>query len=95
MAFKQFEMMNFRPEGFEYPVGLSFGVTGESGIPTTNVATNTTGGTKTVDVTNSFAIHTYTTSGTFDPSFTGTVEYLVVAGGASGGMWCKTGNHSS
>ena len=59
-----------RPQGFQYPIGLSFGVTGETGVETDNVATNTTGGTKTVDVTNSFAVHTYTTSGTFDPSFT-------------------------
>ena len=83
MAFRQFEMMNFRPEGFEYPTGLST-VTITTGVPTRNVATNTTGGTQTVDTTNNFTVHTYTTSGTFDPGFSGTVEYLVVGGGGAG-----------
>jgi len=32
-----------------------------------------------------FTIHTFTTSGTFTPSFTGVVEVLVVAGGGGGG----------
>jgi len=73
---------NFRPEDYEYPIGLSLGVIGAA--ETSNSATNTTGGTKTVDTTNNFAVHTYTTSGTFDPGFDGTVEYLVVAGGGAG-----------
>ena len=41
-----------RPEGYQYPIGLSFGVTGITGMTTINVATNTTGGARTVDVTN-------------------------------------------
>lgn len=32
-----------------------------------------------------YTIHTFTSSGTFNPGFTRTVEYLVVAGGAGGG----------
>ena len=83
---KQFSKFNFRPEGFQYPIGLSFGTTGTTTILTDNVATNTTGGTRTVDVTNNFTVHTFTESGTFDPGFSGTVEYLVVAGGGSGAM---------
>ena len=84
--FKQFTQQTFgRPEGFQYPIGLSTFVSVEGDpLPTRNVATNTTGGTKTVDVTNNFTVHTFTTSGTFDPGFSGTVEYLVVAGGGAG-----------
>ena len=59
--FKLFtEQIIGRPEGYQYPTGLSFGIIGSDGLPTSNAATNTTGGTKTVDVSNSFAIHTYT-----------------------------------
>ena len=38
-----------------------------------------------------FTIHTFTTSGTFTPSFTGVVEVLVVAGGGGGGGWYYAG----
>ena len=56
--FKQFTQQTFgRPEGFQYPIGLSFGTTGTTTILTDNVATNTTGGTRTVDVTNNFTVH--------------------------------------
>ena len=71
-----------RPRGYQYPVGLSFGVTG--GVAVVNAAASTTGGDRAVDTVNNFTTHTYTTSGTFDPSFTGPVKYLVIGGGASG-----------
>ena len=81
-VFKQFSVQTIaRPEGYEYPKGLT-PYNEITGVPTSNAATSTTGGTKAVDVVNNFTTHTYTTSGTFDPSFTGTVQYLVVAGGA-------------
>ena len=37
---------NFRPEGYQYPIGLTTKLVGGS---TVNVATGTTGGTQTVD----------------------------------------------
>ena len=41
-----------------------------------------TGGTITID--GNYKVHTFTSSGTFTPSITGTVDYLVVAGGGGG-----------
>ena len=84
-VFKQFSVQTIgRPEGYEYPTGLTpFLET--TGITTTNVAASTTGGDQAVDTVNNFTTHTYTSSGTFDPSFSGTVQYLVVGGGGSGG----------
>ena len=65
-----------RPTGYKYPVGLTFDTSSGS----SNAATNVTGGTKTIDGTNS--IHTYTTSGFFHNQFLFglSVEYLVVGG---------------
>ena len=40
---------------------------------TSNNATGTTGGTQTIDGSNT--VHTFTVSGTFTPSFTGNVKY--------------------
>lgn len=68
-----------RPQGYEYPVGLS------SILETTaiaNAATNTTGGTQTVEGDNVF--HTFTTTDDFVPSFDGNVNVLIVAGGGGG-----------
>ena len=48
---------------------------------------NSTGGT--VTRTGGYQIHTFLSSGTFTPTFTGNVEYLVVAGGGGG-----SGRHS-
>ena len=62
-----------RPTGYRYPVGLH--ISTASG----NAATLTTGGTQTIDGSNT--VHTFTSSGSFVPSFTGVVEYLVVGGG--------------
>lgn len=70
-----------RPKGYQYPIGLS---TFDIIIASANAATNTTGGTQTIDGDN--AVHTYTTSGFFEPSFTGDVELLMIAGGGSGGQ---------
>ena len=39
-----------------------------------------------VTVDSGYYIHVYTSSGTFTPTFTGTVEVLVVAGGGGGGV---------
>lgn len=75
-----------RPDGYEYPIGLHSRILTDLA----NAATNTTGGTQTIDGDN--AVHTFTTSGFFEPSFTGDVEYLVVAGGGSGGMYPGSGN---
>ena len=69
-----------RPTGFTFPLGLTFG---KLVLASQNAFPTSTGGTKTTDSTNS--IHTFTTSNTFKPSFTGTVEYLGIAGGGGGG----------
>ena len=83
MALKQFSTFSFRPEGYEYPLGLSGEVVWNN-TAGANAATNTTGGTQTVVDSN--AIHTFTTSGTFTPGFDlSDVEYLVVGGGGGGG----------
>ena len=68
-----------RPTGFTFPLGLSYG---KQVVAASNVFPTSTGGTKTIDSTNS--VHAFTTSGNFKPSFTGTVEYLQIAGGGSG-----------
>tara|TARA_E500000318_G_scaffold89187_1_gene86710 strand:+ start:1115 stop:2077 length:963 start_codon:yes stop_codon:yes gene_type:complete len=68
-----------RPPGFTFPLGLSYG---KLVLASANAFPTTTGGTKTIDSTNS--VHAFTTSGNFKPSFTGTVEYLQIAGGGSG-----------
>ena len=75
-----------RPEGYKYPVGLSFGVTGTTeGVPQANVATNTTGGTQTV--VDNETIHTFTDSDAFvwSSSQPGFIDYVVVGGGGGGG----------
>lgn len=69
-----------RPTGFTFPLGLTFG---KLVLASQNAFPTSTGGTKTTDSTNS--VHTFTTSGTFKPSFTGTIEYLGIAGGGGGG----------
>ena len=70
-----------RPVGYKFPVGLS--VVAVSG--SANAATNTTGGTQTIDGTD--VVHAFTSTGsdTFTPSFDGTIELLMVGGGGSGG----------
>ena len=73
------KVISVRPTEYKYPVGLSQRPSLASG----NAATNTTGGTQTIDGSNT--VHTFTVSGTFTPSFTGNIEYLVVAGGGAGG----------
>lgn len=72
-----------RPTGYKYPIGLHQFLSGS------NAATNTTGGTQTIDGDN--AVHTFTTSGTFIPSFTSNIEYLVVAGGGGGSFGTNQG----
>ena len=68
-----------RPEGYQYPIGLD---TFDAG-GTANAATNTTGGTQTIDGTN--AVHTFTSTANFKPSFAVTGEFLIIAGGGGGG----------
>ena len=73
-----------RPTGYRYPLGLSTFFL--STVLTANAATNTTGGSQTIDGAN--AVHTFSSSpgsGTFTPGFTGDVELLVVAGGGGSG----------
>ena len=53
------------------------------GVGNIGVMTDATGGTKTTS--GSYTVHTFLSSGTFTPNGPGTVEYLVVAGGGSGG----------
>lgn len=77
------EVNTVRPQGYRYPVGLTPII-----IPVSaNAATNTTGGTQTID--GDYAVHTYTTSGTFffdnQVGESVDVEYLVIAGGGAGG----------
>jgi len=67
-----------RPQGYKFPTGLSYGV-----IPNiANAAISTVGGTQTIDGAN--AVHTFTTSDFFIPSFGGSVDALILGGG--GGM---------
>ena len=49
---------------------------------TTGIPFTATGGT--ITTSGLYTIHTFTSSGTFTPAFAGTVDYLVVAGGAGG-----------
>jgi len=65
-----------RPTGYKYPIGLTQ-------LFSANLATNTTGGDQTMDGDN--AVHSFTSSDFFEPSFTGDVEVLVIAGGGGGG----------
>jgi len=67
-----------RPDGLEYPIGLS----NIAGGPIFNAATNSTGGDQTMDSTD--VVHTFTSSNTFIPSFDGFVEVLVIGGGGAG-----------
>ena len=71
-----------RPENFKYPIGLA-----PNPAYGANAATSTTGGTQIIDGSGPTqnAIHKFTSSGAFIPSFTGTVEYFLVAGGGGGG----------
>jgi len=74
-----------RPTGYKFPIGLgsrliSFEV---------NAATVATGGTQIIDGDNT--VHTFTTSGFFEPNFIGNGEYLIVAAGAAGGTGDGTG----
>lgn len=69
-----------RPDGLEYPIGLS----NIAGGPIFNAATNSTGGDQTMDSENTAVVHSFTSSGTFIPSFDGFVEVLIVGGGGSG-----------
>ena len=50
------KIQSIRPTGYKYPVGLSY----RPGLSLMNVATNTTGGTQTIDGSN--AIHTFATA---------------------------------
>ena len=74
-----------RPTGYKYPVGLSLNLGDVTGSELINVATNITGGTQTIDGTNT--VHSFTASGFFDnqTDLDVSVEYLVVAGGGGGG----------
>ena len=68
-----------RPTGYKYPLGLTPFL-----IPSSaNAATNTTGGTQTIDGTNT--VHSFTSSGFFVSGFTGNIEYLAVGGAGAGG----------
>ena len=71
---------NFRPEDYEFPIGLST-LVGSGGLA--NAATNATGGTQTVVGSN--AIHVFTSSGTFTAQYDLTIDYLCIAGGGGGG----------
>ena len=71
-VFKQFSVQTIaRPDGYQFPLGLDTLL-----VDTTanaNVATNTTGGTQTID--GDYAVHSFTTSGEFIPSADLTVEW--------------------
>ena len=65
-----------------------------SHIGLVNITNTATGGTITTILVNgiNYTVHTFTSNGTFTPSFNGTVEYLVVAGGGGGGNSAGSGN---
>ena len=69
-----FTSVSVRPTGYQYPIGLTI----IARIPQPMA----TGGTTSTDGSN--IVHTFTSSDSFVPSFTGNVEYLVVAGGGGG-----------
>jgi hypothetical protein len=66
------------------PVTASFMVTHLVGFGVDNGFAATGG--NTITEAGGFRIHTFTSDGTFTPNQAGTVEYLVVAGGAGGGI---------
>jgi hypothetical protein len=57
--------------------------TGSSWIPVSGASINATGGI--ISYSSGYKIHTFTGNGTFSVSGSGVVEYLIVAGGGSGG----------
>jgi len=71
---------------------VGIGTTSPSGLLHVQPATNfsATGGTITTD--GEYTIHTFTENGTFTPSGSFDVEYLVVAGGGGGGGTTATGS---
>jgi len=90
MAFKQFEMMNFRPEGFEFPTGLSTLIVSSGGEVTRNVAETTNGGTQTIDGSNTVHAFSSNAASAYFSSNTGlgcglVAEVLAIAGGGGGG----------
>ena len=72
-----FTSVGVRPQGYQYPTGLT-----KTG--TAQVDALATGGTIAFPPGSSNVVHSFTTSGTFTPTFTGNVNYLMVAGGAKG-----------
>ena len=94
--FNKIQLQRTRPEGFKFPIGLSFGALG----PTGNSAADTEGGLQRclagpsgpVAGGNTFHIFANPSgSGTFTPSFTGEIDLLVVAGGGGGGSFLGGG----
>jgi len=71
----QSEVNTVRPQGYRYPIGLSFGIKNRQD----NAAIDTTGGTQTIDGDN--VVHSFTTSDTFTPNFTFPVELFMIGGG--------------
>ena len=72
-----------RPKGYQYPIGLAAKLNVVEEFTSGNGAIDTTGGTQTIDASNT--VHKFTSSGFFTPSFTGNVEYMIIAGGGGGG----------
>jgi len=75
-----------RPKGFAFPNGLNtkrvFSNVASTSTVSLGVITITEGAAESVDQNTT---HIFTSSGQFNPSFTGTLEYFLVAGGGGGG----------
>lgn len=72
--------ITFLPDSGNFPIGSTFTL---YGIANVGVGAKATGGTITSD--DDYFYHTFLASGTFTPTQSLTADYLVVAGGASGG----------
>lgn len=80
-----------RPPGYEYPVGLSSSssnvVSKASFAPGANVVITQDGSSN----PSGNIVYTFQSSTTFTSGYTGSVEYLIIAGGASGGSLGSSG----
>jgi hypothetical protein len=76
-------------------VHLVYSGTTKGWIPLLNadVVFTATGGT--ITTSGNYTIHTFNTSGTFTPTISGSVDYLVVGGGGGGGGNTQNGNQNS
>ena len=90
-SFKQFSVQTIaRPEGYNFPIGLSTLVATTGGDVTRNVAETTNGGTQTIDGSNTVHAFSSNAASAYFSSNTGlgyglVAEVLAIAGGGGGG----------